>query len=116
MPSLRFPCRQPGCGALLDRPGWCVAHQRPRFGHLRPLPSDWDERHARVLRRDGNRCQLLRDGAVCGRRARQVDHKLARAFGGSDELDNLQAACDECHRLKSQAEAVEGARYYRAAG
>lgn len=58
----------------------------------------------------------MRDGTMCGRHATEVDHIVPRAFAGSDELSNLQAACSECHRLKSQREAVEGARYYRAAG
>lgn len=52
-----------------------------------------------VLKRDHYACQ------ICGRTAAQgyqiqVDHKLARAKGGSDQLDNLQALCSLCNNGK----------------
>jgi 5-methylcytosine-specific restriction endonuclease McrA len=54
------------------------------------------------------RAQVLQFGrcAMCGRTAAehrvvlQVDHKMPRAWGGSDELDNLQPLCEECNRGK----------------
>ena len=30
----------------------------------------------------------------------QVDHKIPREWGGSDELENLQPLCEECNRGK----------------
>lgn len=52
-----------------------------------------------VLQRDGYRCQL------CGRDAQdgtklEVDHKIARARGGTDDLANLWTLCFECNRGK----------------
>lgn len=52
-----------------------------------------------VLKRDGFRC------AYCGRVAEsvdlQVDHIVARASGGSDEMENLVTACRACNAGKS---------------
>lgn len=52
-----------------------------------------------VMKRDRYACQL------CGRSAQQgyqlqVDHKLARSRGGSDELDNLWVLCSLCNNGK----------------
>ena len=39
---------------------------------------------------------------ICGRKAStQVDHKIAVTNGGTDERDNLQGICDECHDIKT---------------
>jgi 5-methylcytosine-specific restriction protein A len=39
-----------------------------------------------------------------------VDHIRGKASGGSDEMANLQAICDDCHRSKTQAEAAASAQ------
>ncbi len=54
------------------------------------------------------RAQWLQNGrcSMCGRTpdehgvVLQVDHRMPRAWGGSDALDNLQALCEECNRGK----------------
>ncbi len=53
-----------------------------------------------VLRRDDYRCQL------CGRGSQddvilEVDHKIARARGGSNHLHNLWTLCRPCNRGKT---------------
>lgn len=53
-----------------------------------------------LLQRDGFRCQL------CGRSAQsgavlEIDHRIARALGGTDDDSNLWALCWECNRGKS---------------
>jgi 5-methylcytosine-specific restriction endonuclease McrA len=49
----------------------------------------------RVLRRDANTCYY------CGADdATHVDHVIAKAKGGGDELDNLVTACAQCNQLK----------------
>jgi 5-methylcytosine-specific restriction endonuclease McrA len=55
-----------------------------------------------VLERDGFRCQL------CGRQADgsltlEVDHKTARAAGGSSSIDNLWTLCFDCNRGKQDS-------------
>lgn len=31
----------------------------------------------------------------------ELDHRIARALGGSDEQDNLQVLCGHCHKIKT---------------
>jgi 5-methylcytosine-specific restriction endonuclease McrA len=55
-----------------------------------------------------DRAAILRHGicAMCGRTPLtdgvrlQVDHKVPKEWGGSDDLDNLQPLCEECNRGK----------------
>lgn len=67
--------------------------------------ADWDRRRARILRRDGYRCQCkeCKDGGFITP-ATDVDHIIPRADGGSDDDDNLQALGHECHRRKTANE------------
>jgi 5-methylcytosine-specific restriction endonuclease McrA len=53
--------------------------------------------------------------ALCGRPLRPdtltIDHTLARALGGADSPENLQATCVRCNNLKSRLEgAVQAQR------
>ncbi len=64
-----------------------------------PLPKNWAKLRHRTLVAYGGRC------ALCDQSARQVDHIVPAAEGGSDELDNLQALCDPCHNRKTAQEA-----------
>ncbi len=57
----------------------------------------WRERVAFVLVRDGYTCRMLRNGHVCGAVATTANHRIPRALGGSDALDNLEAACVPCN-------------------
>lgn len=60
------------------------------------------------FRRDRWTCQR------CGYTGRQTkgdlhaDHKINRAAGGQDVLDNLQTLCTACHGPKTRAEAQAG--------
>ena len=39
---------------------------------------------------------------ICGRKASvEVDHKHPVTKGGTDDRDNLQGLCDECHKEKT---------------
>ena len=49
----------------------------------------------RVLRRDAHTCYYCGDD-----NATHVDHVIAKANGGGDEMDNLVAACARCNQLK----------------
>lgn len=69
-----------------------------------PRPRDWPRRRARVLKRDGHRCQLA-DPARCIGTATEVDHVVARWQGGSHEEDNLRAVCTPCHAHRTAVEA-----------
>lgn len=58
----------------------------------------WRKIAAWVLRRDGYRCQMMRDGHICHARAVDVDHIVRREHGGTDAPSNLRAACASCNR------------------
>lgn len=70
--------------------------------HLRGYGRDWDRLRRIVFARDCGICQCEECTAL-GRVkiATEVDHKIPKAAGGTDELDNLQAINRECHRRKS---------------
>ncbi len=66
----------------------------------------WPVLRAIVLLRDEFTC------AMCGGYATQVDHILARAHWGTDELDNLQAACKPCNQRKGDWLLTERPEFY----
>ena len=54
----------------------------------------WRAQRLRVLQRDQYSCYY------CQEPANEVDHLLARVKGGSDDMDNLVAACRRCNNAK----------------
>jgi RecQ family ATP-dependent DNA helicase len=58
----------------------------------------WSEIRKQVLNRDGWECAEC-CSKISGRHA-HVHHKIPRALGGYDELDNLVSLCSSCHSLK----------------
>jgi len=61
-----------------------------------PVPSDI---RYQVLASYKGRCALC--GATSKERRIEVDHIVPRSKGGSNDISNLQALCDECNRGKS---------------
>lgn len=113
------PCRHPGCGQLVrDGSSYCHAHQSDRrttrFGDdrrgsasERGYGSAWAKLRGRIMQRDCGLCQpCLKAGRVTP--ARQVDHIISKAEGGTDDEDNLQAICMDCHKSKTGREASRG--------
>lgn len=75
----------------------CPKHART-WSTSRRHPRGWTTIRARIMARDKWTCY------VCGRQATDVDHIDNL---GSDEDSNLAAICPECHRKKTQTEALE---------
>lgn len=77
--------------------------------HARGYGSEWEALRARILKRDGYVCQC-EDCKEAGRilPARDVDHILAKAHGGSDEESNLRAMNADCHKRKTAREGRGG--------
>ena len=74
--------------------------------HERGYGSRWDKLRQVVLARDMHLCQLcLAEGRPTP--ARQVDHIIPKAKGGTDDLTNLQGICPEHHRAKTERETAE---------
>ncbi len=68
--------------------------------HERGYGTEWDKARKRVLVRDKYLCQpCLAEGRV--HLATEVDHRIPKAEGGTDDDDNLQAINAECHKLKT---------------
>jgi 5-methylcytosine-specific restriction endonuclease McrA len=55
----------------------------------------WRELRLKILARDANTC------AYCGDEAKHVDHIIPVAAGGTNDPENLTAACARCNQLKS---------------
>lgn len=72
--------------------------------HERGYGTAWDKLRQRVLSRDGGICQhcLHESGAV--HVGTEVDHRVPKARGGTDDESNLQTICSAAHRAKTQAE------------
>jgi 5-methylcytosine-specific restriction protein A len=71
--------------------------------HSRGYGTAWDKTRAYILARDNYLCQpCLREGRI--HIATEVDHKLPKAKGGTDDEANLQAINTLCHREKTARE------------
>lgn len=69
----------------------------------------WRRLRDQIMERDGHLCQC----PACKKRpvpkvAHEVDHIKPVAFGGTDDPGNLQAINRDCHKAKTQAEALRG--------
>lgn len=65
----------------------------------------WRRLRAYILERDCHLCQpCLRRKALTA--ANAVDHIRARANGGTDDPDNLEAICDTCHGHKTRNDQI----------
>lgn len=119
--SAARPCRHSGCGKLVaDGSGYCETHQSDRkvgkfadelrgSRHERGYGSEWEKIRKRILRRDKGLCQpCFRQGKY--RPAKQVDHKVPKVEGGTDDDSNLQAICVPCHQAKTAEEALRARR------
>lgn len=102
-------CPQPGCPQ--DQPcpthtpaPWANSEQRrPTALRGRAL----QQRNARILRRDGHRCQAQQHHPDCDGTATQVDHRTELADGGTEDDHNLTSLNHHCHSTKTQAHAAQ---------
>jgi 5-methylcytosine-specific restriction protein A len=92
----------------------CEKHKRKAWHreknesrHERGYGWKWDKIRAIVLRRDQFLCVPCKKlGFV--RKATAVDHIKNKASGGTDDLENLQSICEQCHKEKTQKESKNG--------
>ncbi len=105
-------CPQPGCNTLVLAKGKCGEHKTASsWGddkvrgnrHQRGYGTKWDKTRKRILKRDHYLCQEdLKDGKYTP--ATEVDHVVPRAWGGSEDDDNLQAISEARHKIKTARE------------
>ena len=71
--------------------------------HERGYGTAWDKIRKQIMQRDGYLCQpCRRQGRPTP--AKAVDHITPKAKDGTDDPDNLQAICNDCHKAKTKAE------------
>lgn len=110
------PCSHPGCGVLVrDGSSRCAKHPKANSfadkkrgnRHERGYGTAWTKLREFVLKRDEGLCKPCK---AAGRvtLASEVDHRIPKAEGGTDDESNLQAICRTCHLDKTQAEAKRG--------
>jgi 5-methylcytosine-specific restriction protein A len=81
--------------------------------HARGYGTEWNKARLRILERDRHLCQpCLRTGRVTA--AQEVNHKVPKAQGGTDNDDNLEAICTPCH--KDETTRQQGKRPMQAIG
>lgn len=67
----------------------------------------WGKMRKIAMARDSGLCQpCMLAGNIS--KARDVDHITPKSKGGTDDLDNLQAICIDCHKAKTAKEANGG--------
>ena len=105
--SRKSECREPGCHRTTEG-AYCGLHVRPHTERApRPSPAsrgydrEWQERRLEVLARDRYRCQQCNARVT---RSAPVDHIVPKRAGGSDDHDNLQTLCINCHSRKTRKE------------
>lgn len=80
--------------------GWAITQKEKGTSTERGYGYAWQKLRLRVIKRDKGLCQeCLRKGFVTA--GTDVDHIVAKCNGGTDDLDNLQLLCKECHREKT---------------
>ena len=73
--------------------------------HERGYGYAWVKTREQILKRDSHLCQPCRQaGRLTVGNA--VDHKVPKAEGGTDDHDNLQTICDDCHAAKTSIESA----------
>jgi 5-methylcytosine-specific restriction protein A len=114
--SAPTPCRQGGCSALVDKPGFCDKHRREAFKiQKQTVTDDYKERnrfYQRVAWKSVRTLQLqleplCRECRKLGKlvAATVVDHIIPIANGGAElDLDNLQSLCRSHHEAKTRTE------------
>ncbi|MGW9158960.1 HNH endonuclease [Microbacterium sp. NPDC055665] len=102
------PMPDPGCDNRITTPRYCPEHTVHRWtGRCHATGTGQTQWRKAVPCRAKGMCEIR--GPGCTHRAKDADHKTPVAEGGARyELGNGQAACEPCHKAKTQEEAARG--------
>ena len=105
MPRAPKPCGQSGCETRVIGRTYCDEHANhwPNHSSTRAVPYVLQQA---CFRRDRNTCQRCGYIGTPGTGDLHADHKINRACGGADTLDNLETLCVPCHDIKTRRERV----------
>lgn len=102
-------CRHASCYTPVGRRGYCDVHKHLATRYAKGTRQErgygvtWQRKREAVLRRDQGWCQpCLRRNRLTS--ASEVDHIVPKAWGGTDDPDNLQSICNPCHKHKTARE------------
>ena len=82
-----------------------MAWEHGKSRQARGYGRQWERQREAILARDMGLCQPCQR-AERVTPAREVDHIVPKAEGGTDDPDNLQAICIPCHQAKTAEEAA----------
>ena len=90
--------------------GWSMWQHYKGSSKSRGYGYAWNKLRLKALERDKHLCQMcLKRGIFTT--ATDVDHIVPLAQGGSDEMENLQSLCHECHKQKTCQERLNNKNY-----
>ena len=116
--AAKVPCRHTLCPALLDKPGFCKAHEAERFNGAREHDS---RRGSSTQRGYDYRWQKTRKGYLAkhplcvhcqasGRvvAATEIDHIIPIQIDSNRKYDreNWQSLCKSCHSVKTAKDKI----------
>lgn len=81
-------------------------HHATQSRHERGYGAQWVKTRERIKRRDNGLCVPC-DAAGRVTLMTEVDHIIPKSLGGTDDDDNLQCICSECHKTKTATERDE---------
>lgn len=110
------PCTAPRCKEMAVKAGKCVKHyvkpkawvsSESKTAAERGYGPEWRKLRKRIMARDTHLCQECKRNGIMTQ-AKEVDHIVNKASGGTDEDDNLEAICTPCHKKKTILERRNG--------
>lgn len=107
------PCTKGGCTKYATSKSRCDDHQVKSWDHggknrhERGYGNKWDQIRKAALIRDDYLCQRCKAEGVYTS-AKDVDHKIPKAEGGTDHLSNLESICPPHHKQKTNQESIRG--------